>query len=176
MAYDKVVDSAKLDAGLTEIAGAIRAKGGTTDQLAFPAGFRLAVEALPRGGTDGIKIIKQNLVDVGQNIENQYYNRGVLEEYNGWSATQLIPIEAEVVYAINSMRGNSLNALYTPLFNANKNFDGNIGTTGGLISPSDTSYVLWKSPITGYIAFSALSSTISAMKVYRCVGDLIEVK
>lgn len=176
MAYDKVVDSAKIDAGLTEVADAIRAKGGTTDQLAFPAGFKAAVEALPAGGADGIKIIKQNLVDVGKTIENQYYNRGVLEEYNGWSATQLIPIEAEVVYAINSMRGNSLNLLYTPLFNANKNFDGNVGTIGGFMSPSDTSYVLWKSPITGYIAFSALSVTISALKMYRCVGSLIEVE
>lgn len=176
MAYDKVVDSAKLDAGLTEVANAIRAKGGTTDQLAFPAGFRLAVEALPTGGTNGIKIIKQNLVDVGQVIENQYYNLGVLEEYNEWSATQLIPIEAEVVYAISSMIGSTINVAYTPLFNANKNFDRNVGTKGGFMSPSDTSYVLWKSPITGYIAFSAASITISALKMYRCVGSLIEVE
>lgn len=176
MAYDKMVDSAQLDAGLSEIAGAIRAKGGTTDQLAFPAGFRLAVEALPTGGTNGIKIIKQNLVDVGQVIENQYYNLGVLEEYNEWSATQLIPIEAEVVYAISSMIGSTINVAYTPLFNANKNFDRNVGTKGGFMSPSDTSYVLWKSPITGYIAFSAASITISALKMYRCVGSLIEVE
>lgn len=175
MAYDKMVDSAQLDAGLSEIAGAIRAKGGTTDQLAFPAGFKAAVEALPAGGADGIKIIKQNLIDMSQNIENQYYHGGKLEAYNGWSATQLIPIEAEVVYAINSMRGSALISLYTPLFDVNKTFVGNTGT-GGFFSPSDTSYVLWKAPITGYIAFSTLSATLSAMKMYHCVGSLIEVE
>nr|DAG02135.1 MAG TPA: hypothetical protein [Myoviridae sp. ct4uh47] len=176
MAYDKVVDSTKLDAGLTEVANAIRAKGGTTGQLAFPAGFKAAVEALPAGGADGIKIIKQNLIDMSQIIENKYYDRGVLTAYNNWSATQLIPIEAEVVYAISSMIGSTISVAYTPLFNANKDFDRDVGTKGGFMSPSGTSYVLWKSPITGYIAFSAASITISALKMYRCVGSLIEVE
>ena len=176
MAYDKMVDSAWLDSGLSEIAGAIRAKGGTTDQLAFPAGFRLAVEALPTGGTNGIKIIKQNLVDAGQIIENQYYSQGALKEYDNWSATQLIPIEAEVMYAINSKISDAINAYYTPLFNANKNYYENVSYHGGFVVPSDASYVLWKSPITGYIAFSGMSITISALKMYRCVGSLIEVE
>ena len=37
MAYDKVVDSAALEANLTAIADAIREKGGTTDTIAFSA-------------------------------------------------------------------------------------------------------------------------------------------
>ncbi len=37
MAYDKAVDSAVLDAGLTAIANAIREKGGTSDPIAFDA-------------------------------------------------------------------------------------------------------------------------------------------
>lgn len=50
MAVDKLVDSTQLDAGLTSVANAIRTKGGTSADLAFPAGFVSAVEAIPTGG------------------------------------------------------------------------------------------------------------------------------
>lgn len=39
MAYDKVVDSAKLDADLKSVADTIKAKTGTTGKLEFPDGF-----------------------------------------------------------------------------------------------------------------------------------------
>lgn len=50
MAVDKLVDSAQLDADLTSIADAIRTKGGTSAQLAFPAEFVSAIDAIPTGG------------------------------------------------------------------------------------------------------------------------------
>lgn len=50
MAVDKLVDSTQLDADLTSVANAIRTKGGTSAQLAFPSGFVSAVEAIPTGG------------------------------------------------------------------------------------------------------------------------------
>ena len=50
MAYDKVVDSAVLDAGLKQIADAIREKGGTTDTLAFPQAMADAIAAIEAGG------------------------------------------------------------------------------------------------------------------------------
>jgi hypothetical protein len=46
MALDKAVDSAQLNADLTAIADAIRTKGGTSAQLAFPDGFVSAVQAI----------------------------------------------------------------------------------------------------------------------------------
>ena len=46
MAVDKLVDSTQLDADLTSVANAIRTKGGTSGQLAFPAGFISAVGAI----------------------------------------------------------------------------------------------------------------------------------
>lgn len=46
MALDKAVDSAQLNADLTEVADAIRTKGGTSAQLAFPDGFVSAVQAI----------------------------------------------------------------------------------------------------------------------------------
>ena len=39
MALDKAVDSAQLNADLTAVADAIRTKGGTSAQLAFPDGL-----------------------------------------------------------------------------------------------------------------------------------------
>ena len=50
MSVDKLVDSTQLDADLTSVANAIRTKGGTSADLAFPAGFVSAVEAIPTGG------------------------------------------------------------------------------------------------------------------------------
>lgn len=52
MAVDKLVDSSQLDADLTSVANAIRAKGGTSAQLAFPAGFVSAVEAIEAGTSE----------------------------------------------------------------------------------------------------------------------------
>lgn len=54
MAYDKVVDSAALDAGMTAVADAIRAKAGTTEPLAWPDGFKAAIEAISGGGGTGL--------------------------------------------------------------------------------------------------------------------------
>lgn len=49
MAYDKVIDSAQLEADLTTVADAIRAKGETTEPLAFPDGYKSAIESIEVG-------------------------------------------------------------------------------------------------------------------------------
>ena len=51
MSVDKLVDSTQLDADLTSVANAIRTKGGTSAQLAFPADFVSAIAAIPSGGS-----------------------------------------------------------------------------------------------------------------------------
>lgn len=51
MAVDKLVDSTQLDADLTSVADAIRTKGGTSGDLAFPSGFVTAIGDIPTGGT-----------------------------------------------------------------------------------------------------------------------------
>lgn len=56
MAYDKVVDSQQLDADLISVANAIRTRGGTSAQLAFPADFISAVQAIPAGGDTGTEV------------------------------------------------------------------------------------------------------------------------
>lgn len=50
MSVDKLVDSTQLDSDLTSVANAIRTKGGTSAQLAFPSGFVSAIGNIPSGG------------------------------------------------------------------------------------------------------------------------------
>lgn len=50
MGYDKVVDSTQLDADLTTVANAIRAKSGGSDSLAFPSGFVSEIGNISGGG------------------------------------------------------------------------------------------------------------------------------
>lgn len=51
MALDKAVDSVQLNADLTAVADAIRAKGGTAAQLVYPSGFVSAIQAIQTGVT-----------------------------------------------------------------------------------------------------------------------------
>lgn len=53
MSVDKLVDSTQLDSDLTSVANAIRTKGGTSAQLAFPSGFVSAIGNIPSGGGGG---------------------------------------------------------------------------------------------------------------------------
>ena len=62
MAYDKAVDSAQLDADLTLVADAIRTKGGTDAQLAFPAGFVSAVQAIDTSGGNGVDVVMTSTI------------------------------------------------------------------------------------------------------------------
>lgn len=50
MANYKVVDADRLNADLASVADSIRAKAGTDDQMAFPDGFKSAVEGIQAGG------------------------------------------------------------------------------------------------------------------------------
>ena len=71
MAYDKAVDSAQLDANLTSVADAIRTKGGTDAQLAFPSGFVSAVQAIKGAGQVAEIIPAQNTTQISIPIDVQ---------------------------------------------------------------------------------------------------------
>lgn len=80
MAIDRAIDSAQLDADLTAVADAIRAKGGTSEALAFPGGFVSAVQAIQAGSgsSDDSNVIQAiNLVFAGD-----LYNRNLTRVSN----------------------------------------------------------------------------------------------
>lgn len=71
MAYDKVIDSSVLDANLTSVANAIRTKGGTTGNLAFPTGFVNAISAIETGGKVTMEVYDITIAsDLGQPTGN----------------------------------------------------------------------------------------------------------
>ena len=80
MAYDKVVDSSVLNAGLTKIADAIRAKGGTSGQLAFPDGLAAAIEAIEAGGGAKIAAGTYTVASSGANITIEH-NLGAIPNF-----------------------------------------------------------------------------------------------
>ena len=53
MATYKVVDADQLNADMTSVADSIRTKGGTTEALAWPDGYKAAIEAIQTGGGGG---------------------------------------------------------------------------------------------------------------------------
>lgn len=82
MALDKVVDSAALDAGMLLVANAIRAKAGTTDPLAWPDGFKAAVEGIQTGGCKISGYLSQNGTIKAASVKYGGYNAfsgGILE-------------------------------------------------------------------------------------------------
>ena len=69
MALDKVVDSAALDAWVTSVADAIRAKAGTTGPLAWPDGFITAISGIETGGGDSAaSVIDRSVVNITSNV------------------------------------------------------------------------------------------------------------
>lgn len=74
MAVDKLVDSGQLDSDLTSVANAIRTKGGTSAQLAFPNEFVSAINAIPTGGGGGGGVEEKqiNFVDYDGTILHSY--------------------------------------------------------------------------------------------------------
>lgn len=61
------VDSIRLDSDLTDIAAAIRAKGETSESLAFPQGFIEAIDAIQLGGGNEDAFITRTYLNVYEN-------------------------------------------------------------------------------------------------------------
>lgn len=81
MAYDKVVDSAQLEANLTSIADKIREKADITDKLDFPSGFLSAFDYFPSVNDVETQMMTRNITENGQYFilpDEEYYAIGML--------------------------------------------------------------------------------------------------
>lgn len=64
MAFDKVVDSAFLEAGLALVGDSIRAKSGTSAKLEFPNGMKAAVDAIDTSeNLDEVLTEQESIID-----------------------------------------------------------------------------------------------------------------
>ena len=108
MAVDKLVDSTQLDTDLTSVANAIRTKGGTSAQLAFPAGFVSAIDAIPTGGGDP----QEDLVKLNNNQLASFSNSDVTRirtnMFRGATALKSINIPNVVVIKESAFYGSGL--------------------------------------------------------------------
>lgn len=77
MANEYLVNSSDM----TAVADAIRAKGGTSEALAFPGGFVSAVQAIQAGGSSGLFGLSEN---------DFLQGNGTLESYTNNEITQII--------------------------------------------------------------------------------------
>ena len=102
MAIDRVVDSTQLNSDLTSVANAIRTKGGTSGQLAFPAGFVSAVQAIPTGTTPtGTKQI--SISQNGTTTEDvaAYANAEITVNVSGGGGTNYLDYATKIVFGKN---------------------------------------------------------------------------
>ena len=60
MATYKVVDAEQLNADMSSVADSIRTKGGTTDALAWPDGYKTAIDSIPSGAAKETWVIKSD--------------------------------------------------------------------------------------------------------------------
>ena len=93
MAIDKAVDSAALDAGMTAVADAIRAKAGTTEPLAWPDGFITAISGETGSGDSADSIIDQSITSITSSAaevgQYAFYGCGQLETASFPEATTI---------------------------------------------------------------------------------------
>ena len=114
MALDKAIDSAQLDANLTTIAEAIRAKGGTSDALVFPSGFVSAVQAIQAGGGGTMPSASSkdvNFTDYDGTLLYSY----TLEEAQALTALPDGPVHAGLVFDGWNYRLESVKSLTRPV-------------------------------------------------------------
>lgn len=157
------------DTSLTAVADAIREKGGTTAPLSFPAGMAEAVRGIPASG--GIKVLSPNLHDKATDTDNIYLDNGREREYEGWRATDYIPIEEDAVYAVSLKRGY-LNAAYCALYDAGKAYLKNLYDNADIASAGKGSFVIFIPGVTGYIRFSGMTIIIQGLHYYKCSGNI----
>jgi hypothetical protein len=110
MANYMLADADKLDSDLTKVADSIRAKGGTTEPLAFPDGFAAAVNAIVvKTGTE-IKrttgtVRSGNTINCGWKPDLVYLSTGGSD--NGYPMTACLAFEASGKDNLNTTTWNS---------------------------------------------------------------------
>ena len=139
MAVDKLVDSSQLNADLTSVANAIRTKGGTSAQLAFPADFVSAIAAIPTGGGSSVKT---GTVTPASRVNSVSFDVGM----SSITGLLIIPTESPLLSGGKTFAGGYLSAEgYWKTFWGTSN---NVGSS--LLAPASTTSAM-KATITGTV-------------------------
>lgn len=121
-----------------------------------------------------LTIKKTNLHDSAQDEAECYYNgEGKRMPYSAWSATGLIPIVSGKKYAIVSPE--SIDPTYIQLYDSSGNYsEGYVGQAITLGNNNNiTSYLVFKSTVTGYLRFSGTKTAVAALEMYEADDNLV---
>lgn len=112
MAYDKVVDSAQLEADLTSVADKIREKADITDKLEFPNEYLSTLDSLP-----GVKDVETQMKQATYTKNGIYFIRPDAEYYaiDFVGITVNVPDNADALYDAEYALSNGFND-YSSMF------------------------------------------------------------
>ncbi len=114
MAIDKSIDSTQLDADLASVADAIRTKGGTSAQLAFPADFVQAIEDIETGG-GGVTIDEIATRNFPDSIT---INVDITSKAFAYANTKNVTIASGKKINSDAFLGSTVETVYAPLLTA----------------------------------------------------------
>lgn len=122
------------------------------------------------GGGGGITVSSENLHDVSTDIANIYLNGDKEVAYNGWDATDYIPVRADRSYLIYST--SEISGQYCNRYNASKT------RIGGLPNPCNSTVKvapLLYPGFDGYLRFSGVRQQIADLAVFEANALALEV-
>lgn len=175
MAVDKLVDSTQLDADLTSVANAIRTKGGTSAQMAFPNGFVSAVNAIPTGitptGTKSISITQNGTTT--EDVTN-YANAEITVDVHGGVVLEIM---SNGTSAFEAMEFPDVESVSIEHYNWNRRMSHGILGAFKIAKKISVSYSGGHYPTDGADAFRDYSNsgTNNALKEIEILCDLSHI-
>ena len=125
-------------------------------------------------GGDGMRrrvlgnIVSENLHNPETDIHDVYLNNGIETAYNGWSATDWIPVETGTYLltapTIGFISGNSISRRYNALYGIDKKM---IRIFTFASDPNGTDAILTVPDGVYYARFSSETNSINDLEVYR---------
>ena len=110
------------------------------------------------------KITSENLHDSADDIANVYINGSTETSYNGWSATDYIPVESNTLYLIKNY---NVSNVYNAYYNDSKNpVKGSVRLGSSYNNGEGYSIFLTPSDAS-YIRLSATTSNVTSLEIYE---------
>ena len=106
-----------------------------------------------------------NLHNTETDIPNTYISGAAVNEYNGWTTTDFIPVEEGKFYLVYST--SAVDSKYCSKFDANKE---NAKVLSGTINCTDKNEPLFIKGHDGYFRFSGANAQINSLEFYEVIN------
>ena len=106
-----------------------------------------------------------NLHNTETDIPNTYLSGAAVNEYNGWTTTDFIPVEEGKFYFVYSI--SAIDSKYCSKFDANKE---NAKVLSGTINCTNKNEPLFIKGHDGYFRFSGANAQINSLEFYEVIN------